>query len=74
MRKTRTFTAEERETVCKYLDQVGFDCRDMSDDGLYGMMITHHLKLENGELIAEGYLSEEDSYNLYMYGNKIGLK
>lgn len=75
MRKTRTFTAKERETLCNYLDSIGIEARDMSDDGLYTFMITKHLSFdENGEIVAEGYLTFEDSYNLYMYGNKAGLK
>lgn len=75
MRKTRTFTEQERETLINYLATISIDAKGFSDDGLYTFMITNHLKFDdNGEIVAEGYLSDEDCYNLYMYGNKAGLR
>lgn len=75
MKKTRTFTQKERETLISYLATIDIDANGFSDDGLYGFMLTNHLSFdESGEIVAEGYLTEEDSYNLYTYGNRAGLR
>lgn len=71
MRQTRTFTEKERQTLISYLATIGIDANGFSDDGLYSFMITNHLEFsENSEIIANGYLSNDDCYNLYMYGHK----
>lgn len=75
MRKTRTFTEKERETLINYLATISIDANGFSDDGLYAFMITNHLRFDdNGAIVAEGYLSDDDCYNLYEYGNTAGIR